>query len=418
MATLMLLGGSNCQLSAARTAKAMGHRLILADYLPNPPAAALCDRHERVSTFDTEACIRAARSHRIDGVFTVGTDQPVYTAARVAKALELPSPITVETALRATNKRAMKEAFRREGVPHAPFAYLRRGQGEEALAGLTPPLVIKPLDSQGQRGVFRVTTARQALERLEETLSFSREDAALVETFYPSDEVTLSAWAHHGRVYPLMLTDRQLLNDPVHIGVCAAHRYPSIHAPQAAEINRIAWDVARALGAMEGPLYIQLLIGARGVWVNEAACRLGGAFEDVIIPRLTGFDMLRAVIGEALGQPAPTDALERPQAAAPGFQASVQMLFCKPGTVAACTAVKELLTLPGVLAAGYNYPVGARLSAMENATARFGHCVLTTDRGDMDARVRALYRALRIEDARGDNLVIPRTYDGEGLSDA
>ena len=91
MATLMLLGGSNCQLNAARAVRAMGHRLVLADYLEHPPAASLCDAHLKVSTFDVEACIRAARDARVDGVMTVGSDQPVYTAARVAQALGLPS---------------------------------------------------------------------------------------------------------------------------------------------------------------------------------------------------------------------------------------------------------------------------------------------------------------------------------------
>ena len=61
-----------------------GNTLVLADYLANPPAAPLCDRHVRVSTFDVRGCIRAAREAGIDGVFTVGTDQPVYTAACVA----------------------------------------------------------------------------------------------------------------------------------------------------------------------------------------------------------------------------------------------------------------------------------------------------------------------------------------------
>jgi len=140
MGTLMLLGGSNCQISAVRMAKAMGHKVVLADYLENPPARGLCDVHVRASTFDADACIRAAKKYRIDGVFTVGTDQPVYTAALVAKALSLPSPISVETALTATNKKVMKEAFVKDGVPHVPYAYLKKGKGFRRLKGLCCPL--------------------------------------------------------------------------------------------------------------------------------------------------------------------------------------------------------------------------------------------------------------------------------------
>ncbi len=413
MGTLMLLGGSNCQLNAAKTARAMGYRVVLADYLEHPPAAALCDEHARVSTFDADACIRAARERHVDFVFTAGTDQPVLTAAIVAEALSLPSPIGVETALRATNKRAMKVAFLREGVPCAPFRFLGRGQGPEALSGLETPLVIKPLDSQGQRGVFKADTPAQAVTRLPETLSFSRQNEALVESFYPSDEVTLSAWVHKGVAYPLTLTDRQLIDDPVHIGICAAHRYPSVHADEMEVIARIAQKVAHALGVASGPLYIQFLIGQNGVIVNEASCRVGGAFEDVFVPRVTGFDLLRASIRAATGLSDDDEALDSLAHAEPGYQASVQMLFCRPGVARTVTPLNELLTLPGVLTAGYNYAVGSALPALHNATARFGYCVLAGRDGHMDEKVRALYRTLKVLDADGRNLVIPRTYDGE-----
>ena len=409
----MLLGGSNCQLSAARAVKAMGHRLVLADYLPCPPAQSLCDTHVQVSTFDAQGCIQAAKAQHVDGVFTVGTDQPVYTAALVAEALGLPSPITADTALRATNKHAMKECFDRWHVPNLPYTYLAQGQSASTLRTLTPPLVIKPLDSQGQRGVFRVQTAQQAVDRLSETLSFSRESTALVERFYPSDEVTLSCYVHAGHVYPLTLTDRQHVRDSIHIGICAAHRYPSVHASRTTEINAIAQQVAFALGVTEGCLYIQLLIGDQGIFVNEAACRIGGAFEDAFIPWLTGFPIMQAVIHAALGQPLDAAPLLHPPEITPGTQISVQMLFCKPGTVAYCTPLQDVLAMPGVLTAGYNFTVDDMLPAMENATARFGHCVLATQAGDMATLVDAMYRQLHVLDAQRRSLLIPRAYAGE-----
>ena len=69
--------------------------------------------------------------------------------------------------------------------------------------------------------------------------------------------------------------------------------------------------------------------------------------------------------------------------------------------------------MPDVLTAGYNFAVGGMLPAMENATARFGHCVLATRKGDMATLVDALYRQLRVLDTQGRALLIPRTYAGE-----
>lgn len=414
MGTLMLLGGSTCQLHAAQMAKAMGHRLVLVDYLDHPPVAALCDRHVQVSTFDVPGCLHAAEENQVGGVLTVGTDQPVYTAARVAHALGLPMPIPVETALRATNKRAMKTAFERHRVPHVPYTTLGRDQSPESLRALGAPLVIKPLDSQGQRGVFKVDSAEEAVRRLEDTLQFSREDSALVETFYASDEVTFSGFLREGRLYPLLLTDRQHMPDPVHIGVCAAHRYPSIHADLEAEILRICERVAVALGAREGPLYVQLLIGERGVLVNEAACRVGGAFEDIMIPFATGFSILQAVIDQAMGEPVDDTALRNPKPRAEGLQMSEQMLFCRPGVIAGITPLRDMQTLPGLLSLGYSEAVGERVAAMENATTRFGHCVLGTTQGDMALMVRQFYNRLKVTDTQGQSMLLTRGYDTEG----
>ncbi|HML45560.1 MAG TPA: hypothetical protein PKE04_02270, partial [Clostridia bacterium] len=130
------------------------------------------------------------------------------------------------------------------------------------------------------------------------------------------------------------------------------------------------------------------------------------------IPYVTGFDLLDAVIRLSLGEIPDLSALKSPAPRSGEVQASVQMLFCRPGKIAVLTPPAELEALPGVLTAGYNYRVGDDLPRLQNATARMGYCVLATRSGDMDSLVRELYRVLRVEDARGNNLVMARTYGG------
>jgi phosphoribosylaminoimidazole carboxylase (NCAIR synthetase) len=204
----MILGGSQCQKNALIAARRMGYRTILADYLEHPPAAALADLHCRISTFDVGACLEAARRHRVDGIFTIGTDQPVYTAAQVAKSLGLPSQIGVDTALSVTNKLVMKPILTAHGIPTARYRFIAMDSPPDALCGLRPPYVLKPADSQGQRGVFKLPDTDAVFTALPEALSFSRQKEALTEEYYPSDELTLSAWVREGRLYPLALTDR------------------------------------------------------------------------------------------------------------------------------------------------------------------------------------------------------------------
>lgn len=409
----MILGGSNCQKNALLAAKRLGHSALLVDYYENPPAAALADIHVRASTFDVAACVAAARAHGVQGVFTIGTDQPVYTAAAVAAELGLPTLIGLDTARAVTNKRVMKERLTQSGIPTASYRFVSRNSTPPALAGLCAPLVLKPLDSQGQRGIFKLQSPGEVFAHLEETLSFSRCEEALVEEFYPSTEITVSGWVQAGALYILAVTDRQLFEHPTHIGVCVGHRFPTIHMRRYPEIKQISQRVAVAFDIKDGPIYIQMLVGGQGIKVNELACRIGGAFEDVFLPYVSGFPILDEVLHGALGQRAHCTMLEGYDPSRVQKQVSVQLVFCKPGEIACVTPLEELLALPFVLDAAYNYRVGQCLPVLENAAARFGHCVLVCEAGDMDALLVKFYNTLRVTNAAGENLVIPRNFSGE-----
>ena len=248
MKKIMILGGSNCQKNAVLYAKSLGYEVILADYTKTPPAACYADRHIEVSTFDSEGCIRAARECNVDGVMTMGTDQPVLTAALVADALGLPSAICPDEAKSVTNKRIMKAVFRTAGIPTVDYRLIHSVSTSDDIAGLSSPAVLKPLDSQGQRGVFRLEDKRLAFQYLGQCLSFSREKEALLEDYYPSDEITVSGWIRDSRLTVLTVTDRLLLDDPVHIGVCTSHRFPSVHMDQYEEIRAISESIVHAFG--------------------------------------------------------------------------------------------------------------------------------------------------------------------------
>ncbi len=404
MKKIMILGGSNCQKNAVLYAKSLGYEVILADYSKSPPAACYADRHIEVSTFDPEGCIRAARECGADGVMTIGTDQPVLTAALVADALGLPSAISPGAAKSVTNKRIMKAVFRAAGIPTVDYMLIHSGSAPDDIARLPSPAVLKPLDSQGQLGVFRLEDKIQAFQYLERCLSFSREKEALLEEYYPSDEITVSGWIRNSRLTVLTVTDRILLDDPVHIGVCTSHRFPSIHMDQYTEIRAISEKIVHAFGLKNGPVYIQMLIGEDGIMVNEAAARIGGAFEDVIIPRITGFNILDAVMRTSLGMEVNTAPLENFDCSGSEAEASVQLMFADPGFVSHVTPVGDLLALDHVVDAGYNYRPGDTLKSIENATARFGYCVLVADSGPIEPSVRRFQQTFQILDEKGKNL--------------
>lgn len=404
---LMILGGSNCQLHAFWRARERSIDTVLADYTKNPPAKEVAMAHVPVSTFDARGCIEAGRQFGIDGIMTLGTDQPVLTAALAADALCIPSFLSISQARSVTNKMIMKKRLSAAGIKTAPYVFLsKKGdffdwKGEACNFTLKPPFVLKPLDSQGQRGIFKVDTKEELFSHLLETLSFSRESCALVEEFYESDEITVSGWIHQGQLTLLTITDRLLYPDSTHIGVCIGHRFPSVHMNRYEEIRRLCEQLVSVFSLNGGPFYLQLLIGAEGIFVNELACRIGGAFEDVTIPYLTGFSILDAVIDGALGCSQVPQLPEDFRCDRLDKASAVLLLFCRPGRLHSLTSRDTLLKLPYLLDCGFNYEAGCEIPPVENATARFGHAVITGTKTSIFQNIRDFYDHLEVLDEKG-----------------
>lgn len=405
MKRIMILGGGTCQLSALQKAKALGLETLVADMLPEAPGAVLADHYALASTFDPEACQKAAEDFQVDGIMTLGTDQPVLTAALTAEAMGLPTLIRSSQARALTNKREMKALLQKKKIPTVDYC-LVDGQTdfnkmEERFPG---SVVLKPLDSQGQRGVYRLEKVEQASSMLKKTLSYSREKQALLEAYYPSDEITVSGWVKGGELTILTVTDRVLMEDSMNIGICTSHRFPTIHQELKEEIREISRKVAEAFELEEGPFYLQLLAGEKGVLVNEAAFRIGGAFEDSIIPKISGFDILDAVMAHALGEKPRTTWKEGYDCFQTEARASVQLMFAHPGQIREITPVEELLALEDVVDAGYNVRPGQWIKSAEDATARLGYCVFFRESGDLTSSLEAFRETFRVLDDQGHNL--------------
>lgn len=407
---MMVLGGGSSQLNALNRLRREGYRIILADQNPEAEGRSRAHEFEEVSTFDIPGVVEAAGRRRVQGIMTLGTDQPVLSAAEAAREHGLPCFHTPETARAVTNKRIMKRIFRDHGIPTAPWLLVSAETPESALKKLQPPLVLKPVDSQGQRGVFRIRSHREVFRYLPECLSYSREKSALLEEYYPGTEITVSGWVHEtprggGPATEIFsITDRVTMEAERHIGICAAHRFPSIWTPLLGRaIEELTLRLVAAFAIKAGPLYFQMLIGQAGIRVNEIACRLGGAYEDEFIPLIAGRDILGMLIAGCRGltPPAPE---RKPRGPLPHL--AVPLLFCRPGEIAETTPESELLALPGVRRLRYLLPRGTRIEERRNSTQRSGYLIIQgPSREELNRRLRRAFRGLGIYDDNGQNIL-------------
>ena len=184
----IVLGGTQAHVALVEQLKARGYRVLLADYLESPPAAYVADEHVRVSTLAMDDVVALAHATKAKLVIATCVDRANVTAAYVAERLGLPSPYSHATAARIANKLAMKQHLVERGIPTAPFAAIRSAD-EAAQIPLPFPVVVKPIDTGGSKGV-RKAMNRDALQAaVEDAFKVTHADAVIVEAFLYGDEV-------------------------------------------------------------------------------------------------------------------------------------------------------------------------------------------------------------------------------------
>lgn len=405
MKRILMVGAGSCQINAIKKIKAMGHYVIAADYNKWTDGKALADAHVMADAFDSEAILKCAIDNKIDGILTVGTDQPVLVVNQVAEKLDLPHFLDSETALWVTNKKAMKTRFSQFKIPTAPYAFVSRSFSSASITGIKPPYVIKPIDSQGQRGIFKVDTIDEIRMHIDEVLKYSRSEEILVEQYYESTEVTISGWVSNGHAHIFTITDRVTFPADARIGVCIAHQFPSVHQKDYGQkLEDITQSICNCFNIDNGPIYFQLLIGDKGILVNEVACRLGGAYEDVTIPYVTGIDVLKLNIEASI------DAHAHFNGYAYNYKEkafSTQLFFCRPGKIASMIPASVLKAEPYILDVGYNYRIGDTIGNIENASQRAGYFIVIGEtEEEVASNVKKAFELLTIQDASGKNLVV------------
>ena len=168
MKTILLLGGSAQQIIAIETSKRMGLRTVLCDYLPDNPGQYHADVFYQVSTTDKEAVLKVAIDEKVDGILAYASDPAAPTAAYVAEKLGLPgSPY--ESVELLCNKDQFRE-FLAANHFHTPLAS-GYDSIQEALHDIQSgrfnfPVIVKPVDSSGSKGVSRLDDIQEAEEKI------------------------------------------------------------------------------------------------------------------------------------------------------------------------------------------------------------------------------------------------------------
>ena len=184
MKKLMILGGSRYALPVIKAAHKLGAYVITADYLRNNIAHRFSDEYCDVSIVEKEKVLEKAKELNVDGITSFACDPGVITAAYVAEKMGLPSCGSYESVCILQNKGRFRSFLKENGfnVPEAQ-GYKNVDDALGDVSRFHFPVIVKPTDSAGSKGVKKVESPDQSKEAIENALSFSRSGEFIIEDF-------------------------------------------------------------------------------------------------------------------------------------------------------------------------------------------------------------------------------------------
>jgi len=295
----------------------------------------------------------------------------------------------------------MRRAFADDGVPQPPFAAVRSlAEGRRALKTVGVPAVLKPADSGGQRGVFRIESADDLDRHLHAALAESAGQECILEGFVEGTEMNGIVIARGGKAEVVTLSDR--LRPPgIGFGVGWIHVYPaSVYGHQLELSERVAARAVEVLGLRDGIAFPQLIAHPDGsVAVVEVAARIPGGQMADLVRHATGVDLVDVALRFALGEPV-SDEIARPRFQQP---LAIRFLTASPGPlptgrVTRIGSLEPVLSAEGVVQADTYLQVGETIRPVRLDGDRRGYVIAVAD-NNMTAldRAEAAAKLLTVE---------------------
>jgi len=399
--TLWIVSGGAEAVPGIERARAMGLHVVVSDMNPSAPGFAVADDTVVANTYDVDETVAAASKYHkgtrpIDGIMCMAADVPL-TVASVAAALNLPG-IPVESARLAADKLAMKQAFARAGIPipwYQAIASLDELRAAIAERGL--PLVLKPVDGRGARGVLRLTGTTDVAWAFAHATSQSRSGGVMVEEYLAGPQISTEGLLVDGVGTTCGFIDRNyehLETFAPYIVENGGEQPSALPLPAQRQIAGVAMDAGRAMGIVSGNVKGDMVWTERGPYVIEIAARLSGGWMSTDqIPLGTDVDLIGCSIRLALGEKVPAEDIR------PRWHrgVAIRYFFPPPGRVAAIEGADAFSDVPWVHRLGFFVEPGEVVQPITDHTKRAGFVITTgATREEAVDRARSVVDAIRI----------------------
>ena len=306
---MLFLGGIMQQIPAIIKAKELGYYVITVDYLPDNPGHKYADEYHNVSTTDLEAVLKLARELKIDGIVAYASDPAAPTAAYVAEKMGLPGNPYASVKL-LTEKDLFRDFLQKHG-----FTCPQAGgytTYEAALADIDRfkfPVMVKPVDSSGSKGVVKIYNKSELKAAVEEALSYSRGKRFVVEEFIVKKgyQVSGDGFSVDGKLVFTSYGNELYSGKGTREYVALGEFWPSLLTPeQKIKVDAELQRLITALDMRTCAYNIEVILDKDdNVYILELGPRNGGSYIPQLIQYATGIDLVGITLKAAMGDSLP-----------------------------------------------------------------------------------------------------------------
>ena len=306
MKKLLMLGGSQLQISAIKKARELGHYVITCDYLEDNPGHQFSHEYHNVSITDKDAVLELAKKLKVDGIVCYVADSGAETVAYVAEKLGLPS-YSAKSIDILTNKDKFR-LFQQENGFNIPRAkgYSSYEEAKDDFHNFKMPVMIKPVDSSGSKGISKIDSLELLKEKVTNAMNHSRTKRFIIEEYIENygPHVGGDGFCVNGKLVFRCFSNEYFSTKRLNPFVSILATWPYV-MPERIQ-NKIHDEIQRVLSLLNmqtGALNFDIRVDAKeNVYIIEMAPRNGGDLNPNAIKYATGVDLIEYTIKAALGE--------------------------------------------------------------------------------------------------------------------
>lgn len=308
MKKLMLLGGMRYLVPVIETAHKMGVYVITCDYLPDNIAHKYSDEYVNVSILEKEKVLEEARKRKIDGILSFACDPGVVTAAYVAEKMNLPTSGPLDSIEILQNKGKFRK-FLTENNFNVPVAkqYTNIDEALKETEMFNWPVIVKPTDSAGSKGVTKVSKKENLKEAIEYALKYSHCNEFIIEDFLEkvNDSSDCDSFSINGELKFVSFSAQKFDEKCENPYTPAAYTWPAtISKNHQEELKNEIQRLLKLLNMKSSIYNIETRECTNGkAYIMECSPRGGGNRLSEMIRYMTNIDLIDEVVRAAIGEP-------------------------------------------------------------------------------------------------------------------